>query len=393
MVVSWTLNHEAAQTMATDSRLLDFRTALRALRERVTDATGLIEDGSARGENGSIMGQVLDSHAVTNTGGREPLANGAPDLISRATQQAAEALGWTTPAATRAFLDDHRSELPGLRVAVRLPPVPRYHASHMELRAQIDRGDHWYDYPYTSRGNSRFPTSKHRPVVVVYAKDGAGEVALMRWGTTIGGWKPEVLASRLVRMVYKESPIGPRIWRDLVVTPRWIPPRSTPNRDLMRPTLAGWQLKRDLMGPSYASAYGLVMLIHHREDGIVNGEPRLTDQGIRLHGSVSYDSIHKGTSHGCHRLHNHRAVRLGSFLLRHRRHKLHGSEPLNFIRNFAWRGKRQKLEFATRGHRYELEPPVRVEVTRGRIMGAYSRPPAASAPLPMNLAKRLMSNR
>ena len=255
----------------------------------------------------------------------------------------------------------------------------------MELRAEIDRGDIWYDYPLTGKGLRRLPMPKRRPTLVLYANDGDREVALMRWGTTVGGWKPErVGGSRQVRMAYKESPVGHRIWRDVVVTPRWIPPRTTPKRDLVLPIRGGWRLKRELMGPSYASAYGLVMLLHHRVDG-----PELvTDQGIRTHGSVSYGSIHKGTSHGCHRLHNHRAVRLGAFLLKHRKHIRRGAEPLPIVRPFLWRGKRLYLRFTTRGHRYELDPPVAVEVRRGRVMGQRQRPAVATSPLPVNLLRR-----
>ncbi len=44
-----------------DSREQDFRMLLRALRERVVDATGLLEDGSALGVQGEVQGRVLDS--------------------------------------------------------------------------------------------------------------------------------------------------------------------------------------------------------------------------------------------------------------------------------------------------------------------------------------------
>ena len=44
-----------------DSREHDFRALLRVLRERVVDATGLLEDGSALGVQGQVQGRVLDS--------------------------------------------------------------------------------------------------------------------------------------------------------------------------------------------------------------------------------------------------------------------------------------------------------------------------------------------
>jgi hypothetical protein len=44
-----------------DSREHDFRLLLRVLRERVVDATGLLEDGSAIGVQGQVQGRLLDS--------------------------------------------------------------------------------------------------------------------------------------------------------------------------------------------------------------------------------------------------------------------------------------------------------------------------------------------
>ncbi len=381
-VVTWTLDREAATTMASDSRVLDFRAVLRALRERVVDATGIIEDGSALGAPGTVVGQDLDSDAFDHLAGREPLPGGAPDLVSEATDAAARALGWTTVVDTAAFFG--KGEWPA-RVALKLPAPPRYHGEHMELRAEIDRGDVWYDYPYSGGGARALPSAQRRPVLVLYAKDGAREIPLIRWGTTIGDWKPERMG-KTVRMLYKESPIGPRLWRDLVVAPTWIPPESTPVRDLVVPVRGGWRVKRELVGPSYASAYGLVMLVHH----VVNGK-NWSDQGIRSHGSVSYDSIHQGSSHGCHRLHNHRAVRLAEFLLRHRRHVRRGAEPFPFGRTFALAGKRIELDFGSRGYRYELTPPVPVEVLPGRILGKARRALGVSFQLPANLAQKFMA--
>jgi len=385
-LISWTLDQESASRMALDSRELDFRVLLRVPRERVVDAAGLIEDGTARGAPGLVLGRQLDAEGFHRVGRWPAIADGAVDHISPAVEAAARALGWTSPSAARRFLQETTpEELAGMRVAVRLPRRPRYHAPHMELRAEIDRGDIRYDYPLTGSGLRRVPLPKRRATLVLYAKNGDREIALMRWGTTVGGWKPErVGGSKQVRMAYKESPVGSRIWRDLLVTPRWIPPTTTPKRDLVLPVRGGWRLKQELMGPSYASAYGLVMLIHHR----VDGPELLTDQGIRTHGSVSYASIHKGTSHGCHRLHNHRAVRLGAFLLKHRKHIRHGAEPLPIVRPLMWRGKRLHLRFTTRGHRYELDPPVAVEVTRGRVIGKRRRPAVGTTPLPTSLLRR-----
>jgi hypothetical protein len=52
---------ETRTTLLADSREHDFRALLRALRERVVDATGLLEDGSALGVLGEVQGRLLDS--------------------------------------------------------------------------------------------------------------------------------------------------------------------------------------------------------------------------------------------------------------------------------------------------------------------------------------------
>ncbi len=119
-----------------DSREHDFRMLLRVLRERVVDATGLLEDGSALGVAGQVQGRVLDSPEflplaraggkdASQCGGHRPGARSArtgrcarcsraaaadasakitaaPDLIAAATHAASQALGWTSPEAALA---------------------------------------------------------------------------------------------------------------------------------------------------------------------------------------------------------------------------------------------------------------------------------------------------
>jgi hypothetical protein len=107
-----------------------------------------------------------------------------------------------------------------------------------------------------------------------------------------------------------------------------------------------------------------------------------------MHGSVSYRSILKGNSHGCHRLFNHMAVRLGSFLLAHRRHIDTGELPARYVREFGYQGRSYRLRIESRGHRYELTPPVPVNVLPGTIHGSVRRPPQGAFPLPETLAAR-----
>jgi len=382
--IAWTLDPEVATTLAAPSRALEWHAFLRALRERVVDATGLVEDGTALDAPGLVVGQRLDSHVVTSVLGQTALADGAPDAISEATDAAARALGWLGPNELVTFFAGNPGPLG--RVALALPPRPRYHAAHMELRASIDRGEVRYDYPFNGAGERKVATPRRRPALVVYAKDGELWRPLFRWGTTIGDWKPERVGKRVL-LAYKESPSGPRVWRDLVLAPRWLPPESTPARDLVMPTRDGYRLRTDLLGPSYASAYGLAMLVHHLPAG-----REFVDQGIRTHGSVSYDSIHQGASHGCHRLHNHRMLRLAAFLLRHREHTTHGNEPFAVRRTFLLGKEKIVAGIDSRGYRHELTPPVPVEVLQGSVVGKDKRARAAPVELPPNMAERFRSD-
>jgi hypothetical protein len=386
MIVSWSLDAETRTALATDSRELDFRGMLRVLRERVVGATGLIEDGSAAGLQETVMGRSLESAAFRAPAPEILDLDAAPDLVARATDAAARALGWTSPEAARAFFRDlGPGATEALRVAVRLPPLPDYHGPQMNLRAEIDRGDVWYDFPFTKGGHPAPRPVERRPSITLYAKHAGGETALVRWPTTIGGWKAERVKPKEIVLAYKMSPPGDRLWREIFAAPVWIPPESTPKRELVRSRPDGsWATKTDLFGPSYASAYGLTMIVHHQRPRLgKRGDP---DEGIRTHGSVSYSSIHHGTSHGCHRLFNHLALRLTSFLLDHRSHAVKGPDVVGYGRTIKWQGKDLKLAFDARGYRYELDPPVVVSVLPGRILGKAQAPPEPQ-PLPSTMEK------
>ena len=359
-----------------DSRELDFRLALRILRERVVDATGLIEDGTAGAGPQPILDRMLDPAEMRAARGNEqPMADGAPDLVSAATEAAARALGWLGPAETRAFLDRHPG---GIRVALALPPPPAYHGPHMALRAEIDRGDVWYDEVPIPR------LIRHRPTLVLYADDPAsptGRRALIRWPTTIGGWADQRLASGALVQRWKESEVGPRVWRDLYAAPTWLPPPTTPDRDLVKNLWNGhWGLKTEVMGPGPHAAYGMTLLVHHQVFKLRDGSERFDDNGIGTHGSASVTSIVNGTSHGCHRLYNQLAVRLADFLLRHRDHVVRGEQPALYRRVVFHNDERFVANIATRGFLYELTPPVPVNVLKGNIRSDRKVPPRDSAP-------------
>lgn len=346
IVARGALDADTRDALLAGSRELDFRLALRALRERVTDATGLLADGSARNAWGTVLGRQLDPSAIRYEGAYAPLANGAADAVSPATEAAARALGWLDFASARAGL---RRLLASDRswAGVALPAPPLTITTDTPIRAVIDRDDR-----------------DDRAVLSIVAGVGADEVALVRWPTTVGGRKLEKLASGALVRKDKPSDVGPRVWRDLVAAPVWYAPRTTPDKELVGVRDGKWTVLEDLIGPGYRSAYGLVMLVHH--DPVTWGRRTWwLDHGIRTHGSVSYRSILTGDSHGCHRLYNHLALRLATFLLRHRTHVVHGPIDEAYGRRVRARGRTWTLHRDDRGFRYELTPPVAIDVRRG----------------------------
>ena len=150
---------------------------------------------------------------------------------------------------------------------------------------------------------------------------------LVRWRTTIGGWRADQAPNGYEYFRYKGSDVGPRVIRHVVSGPVWIAPTSTPIRTLVKGKIVNgkWQevVNYDELGPGYLSAYGLVagyFVVPGQ-----NGKPDF-DNGVRVHGSSDYLSIYSanGYSHGCHRLPNHLAIRMYSFILHHRHMKVVG---------------------------------------------------------------------
>lgn len=371
------VDQETRETMLLPSRELDFRALLRALRERVADATGLIEDGSAGNAWEPVLGRFIDSAEYRNVLRPRRLARAAPDLIDRATEVAARALGWTSPEEAAVAL---AGGTPGV-VTVLLPAAPLYHAPVMDLRVEIDRGDVGRGYSKDKDGRRRPSPVKRRPTLTVFARTPEGDVPLVRWPTTIGSWQDEKVDGELIAPRYKASPVGRRYWRDLVAAPAWFPPPTTPDSELMRRRPNGrWGAYDDAVGPGYRSAYGLVALIHHREIVTASGVDDLSDATIRTHGSGNYRSVLRGSSHGCHRLFNHLAIRLGDFLLAHREFERRGLIAERYGRTLHWKGRTAKLRGDGRGYRYELTPAVPVDVLRGRPVRRRAHPSVSVLP-------------
>ncbi len=367
------LDAETREAMQLDSHELDYRLALRILRERVADATGLVEDGTAGPGPQPIMGRMLDPAAMRTARGGSPLPDAAPDLIGAATEVAAKQLGWTGPAEVRAFLERHAA---GARFAIALPPIPAYHTAHMELSAEVDRGDVFYDEePPPFRR-----IVAHRPTLTLFATINGQKKPLVRWPTTIGGWADVRLPDGSLVQRWKESEVGPRVWRDVFAGPTWLAPPTTPDRELVKNLWNGhWGLKTEEFGPGPHAAYGMVLIEMLQAIKLKDGTERLDDNGIGTHGSASVTSIVNGTSHGCHRLYNQLAVRLGDFLLRHRDHIVRGEQPEQYRRWVHHNDELFKAAIDTRGFLYELTPPVPVVVLKGNIISKRKVPPLLSA--------------
>ncbi|MBL9020562.1 MAG: hypothetical protein JNL21_00120 [Myxococcales bacterium] len=307
-----------------------------------------------------MQGRELDLSGFAPAN-HEALPDGAGDLVDEATDAAAGALGWSSPDAARAFLLGRGDKpLAALRVAVKLPPRPAYYSSNMELRVEIDRGDVFYDAPGVAAAAKAKRGAVRRPTFVVYAKDGAREVPLVRWATTIGGWKKERTEEGEVILKYKESDVGTRMWRQIIAAPAWMRPDSTPETDLLKENQDGTvALKRDLIQPAYRNAYGLVMMIHH-EESRQGEETKWLDHGIRTHGSG-------------HRLYN-LALRLSGFLLAHRATVTKGKMRAGYSRTLEHEGETIQVDVEDRGFLYELDPPVPVTVLRGNVAGEADKP-------------------
>jgi hypothetical protein len=348
------LDDQTRAALRAGSRELDFRALLRVLRERVVDATGLIEDGSACGAPGRVLDRELDAAELRDASGWPALPRCAPDLVSPATEAAARALGWTGPdeALGSPFLDARRRG----RVAIALPAHPHPEPAELALRAEIDRGDVF------RRWRDRGRRVERRPSLVLYE----GEVALVRWPTTIGGWQREKLPDGRVVNRYKASDPGDYVWRDIVVAPVWFAPPSTPDRELVRRAGSGWAVREDTIGPGTRSAYGLIMLMHHRAIPTRAGV-RYADTAVRTHGSVNFRSLQAGSSHGCHRLYNHLALRLGGFVLRHHAHEVVGALDDRYQRRVTAGERTMWIRRDTRGYGYRLLDPVPLRVLVGTV--------------------------
>jgi hypothetical protein len=342
----------------------DFAALKRVLAERAAHAAGIIEDGSS---DATYLGADGQRHPVPDL----ETAVGDALLARLGIENAEDALDFLR----RRGAGDFRR----LKVAVRFPPPPEYYSGQMELSAEIDKGDVWYDFPFSADG-ARLPQPRERfPSFTLYVKWRGERVPLVRWRTTIGGWRSELAASGDEYYRFKDSDVGPRVWRHIVAAPVWIPPPSSPLGSMVKEKRVNGTFVRvtnyDETGPGYLSAYGLAAAIHEQ---MHKGPSGMTyfDNGIRTHGSFDYMSLRGRFSHGCHRLYNNLAVRMFSFVLGHRHVRTLGPIALGFRRTFWSKGEVFEMRLPSRGFYYELDPPLPVETLEGRIKGTRQKPMA-----------------
>ncbi len=355
---------------------LERRALVRVLTERAMHALGVLEDGSTERDGAPRTYRGLDQreHEV-------------PNLEAELETRITSALGLTTPEAALDFLEglgELGPDSPRV-VAIEAPELPEYYSDDMDIRVQIDRGDVWYDFPYDAEGHEHAQPVERRPRLTLFVEYEGQRIPLARYGTTIGGWRSELIEGE-TWWKYKGSPTGPRVWQQIVSAPVWLPPESTPTRDLLsrvpgRSGADAWRVNYHETGPSYASAYGLVAAYHLRFTEGADGTIRTGgDEGIRTHGSVDYMSIMRRHSHGCHRLHNHIAVRLMSWVLEHRRHRRVGHQAVGFRRSIEQDGHTYEMAIDRGGYGFQLERPIVVDVLEGRIRGQRQTP--IEVPLP-----------
>ncbi|MFH1131325.1 MAG: hypothetical protein V1754_08320, partial [Pseudomonadota bacterium] len=331
----------------------NFESLKRALVERTISASGILEDGTASGSFVNATGQQTN----------------IPNLVEGVSEAIIHHMGLTDPNKAMEFIKSHK-DFERLFIAIKLPQLPEYYSDHMDLSVVVDRGDVWYDFPFDAQGKRKAQPRRRLPYLTLFVQHNQKKIPLIRWRTTVGAWQPEMRGNQEYYK-YKISDVGPRIWQNIVAGPVWVPPKETPSEELVKIRSVRGRHERVVaqtsFGPGYASAYGLVVAFHVTANG--------HDNMVRTHGSGNYMSIIQGGhSHGCHRLLNIQAVRLFSFVLRHRKFIRKGQAKLVYNHRFEHRGEEFHINLHTRGYYYEMTPPVPVHVLEGRILGVTKEP-------------------
>jgi hypothetical protein len=349
---------------------------VRVLTERAMHAAEVIEDGSTS--------TIRDDEPRTykTEDGRELQV---PNLEADLRERVIAAFGLLTAESTYAWLASLGEISATEVVAIENIELPPYYADVMELSVATDRGDVWYEFPFDENGKPRGQPVSRRPRLTIFVHYNDQKIPLARFGTTVGGWRGEYIDGA-VMWKYKGSPVGKRVWSRISAAPIWVPPESTPPRVMLTKRRKRgedfFEVDYHTTGPSYASAYGLVAAYHRKYYRSPDGTIQLGgDEGIRTHGSVDYMSIMRRHSHGCHRMHNHIAVRLMSFVLEHRPHTRYGQQPMVYRREFEFEEQMYLMEFDKGGYNFVLDEPLFAEVLPGRVRGQVKEPIEVALPV------------
>ena len=206
--------------------------------------------------------------------------------------------------------------------------------------------------------------SVHRatPTFTLFTRVEGTALPLVVWPTTLGGASRQKQGDDIVK-VDKESPAGHFFWRALWAAPAWFPPPTTPDDELVLRTPKGLVVNDETLGPSYRSAFGLVMLPHESVRVGKDGDVVTHDTSVRTHGTGNPLSVvQAGPSHGCHRLLPRDALRLAGFLLHHRNHGVPTQNGQVYSRVLRVRGQKLTTERHSRGTVISFDPPIEIEV-------------------------------
>jgi hypothetical protein len=361
------LKSDTVTELATPALQANFNSFRRAMEERIIAGAGILEDGTVHRGKKHPTYKSMD-------GTQKPIRN----LVKEFTDKVMKQLELDSSEKVADFFARHPiSDFEWLRVGVKYPEYPEYYSDHMEFDIIVDRGDIWYDPPFNNKGKKIKQRRRRLPKFKIYLNYNDQRIQLIHWPTTIGGWRKEIANNGYEYLKYKNSDIGKRVIRKVISGPVWVPPKSTPLKSLAKRRYINGKAQNlvnyEEMGPGYLSAYGLVagyFVIPGR-----NGRGDY-DRGIRAHGSSDFMSIlsPERFSHGCHRLKNDYAVRLYGFLLKHRKHTIHGDQKIKHERNFLYREQVFQVRLLTRGFLFEMTPPIPVEVLEGRVLSKQKKP-------------------
>ena len=362
-IYSWgSLGDETLVALRRTPAELHFETFKRVITERVVDAASILEDES-------VLGLGKSAHYKDESGKDRTVT----DLVGAYRDAFLEALGVTGPQDVSRLFGILAPEVLGkLKFAFKGPEKPPYYTAEMQLEVEINRGDVWYDFPFNDQGEQKPQPRKRYPHLTMFVRWNNQRIGLAHWRTTIGSWRSERHPDGNIYYKYKNSDVGPRVWKTIVVSPVWIPPDGTPPKDMLtrkkfdpygKPETV---VNTEVVGPGFASAYGLVMAIHQQPSGY--------DNQIRTHGSVDYTSIARRYSHGCHRLVNNRAVRMFGFVLAHSAFERLGDQKLAFRKRFAFANTAYEYSITSRGYHFRLKNPIKVDVLEGRVLGRLQKP-------------------